>query len=84
LGVGDKLALERTRLANERTSLAYFRSFVVFLSFGIAIPKVGIMKEVRELGWGLLFLAPCLLLIGTYRFFSCKKETPEILPYARR
>lgn len=70
----DKLALERTQLANERTFLAYFRTFVVFLSSGFAILKVEVLQEVRELGWILLFLAPCLLLIGIYRFFHVKKK----------
>ncbi len=74
LKLTDWLALERTQLANERTFLAYFRTFVVFLSSGFAILKVEVLQEVRELGWALLVLAPCLLLVGIYRFLHVKRK----------
>lgn len=68
----DALAIDRTRLANERTFLAYFRTFVVILSSGVAILKMEILQEIRDLGYFLAFLSPVLLLIGLSRFIYVK------------
>ena len=68
----DALAIDRTRLANERTFLAYFRTFVVILSSGVAILKMEILQEIRDLGYFLTILSPILLLIGVSRFLYVK------------
>ncbi|MCF8228154.1 MAG: DUF202 domain-containing protein [Bacteroidales bacterium] len=38
--VKDELAVQRTKLANERNLLAYLRSFIVFLGAGITFVKL--------------------------------------------
>lgn len=68
----DALAIDRTRLANERTFLAYFRTFVVILSSGVAILKMEILQEIRDLGYALSILSPIILLIGLSRFIYVK------------
>lgn len=40
MGIRDRLAIQRSRLANERTLLSYARSSVVFLVSGITILKL--------------------------------------------
>lgn len=74
LSLTDKLAIDRTRLANERTFLAYFRTFIVFLSSGFAIIKLGILTDIKSIGYFLVIVAPILLLIGLIRFFYVKKS----------
>lgn len=69
----DKLAIDRTTLANERTLLSYFRSFVVILSSGAAILKVELLEEIETLGLFLVIIAPVLLLIGIIRYFYVRK-----------
>jgi len=69
----DSLAIDRTKLANERTFLAYFRSFIVFISSGLAIIKLDTLEEIKELGYGLIAIAPILLAIGIARFFYLRK-----------
>lgn len=61
------MAIERTRLANERTFLAYFRTAVVFLSAGFAILEMSALEEIRPLGWFLLCLSPIILAVGIGR-----------------
>lgn len=73
----DALALERTRLANERTFLAYFRSSIVFLSSGFAIIKLEVLSEILTMGYFLLAISPILLVIGVLRFFYVKKQLKE-------
>ena len=70
----DLLAIERTRLANERTFLAYFRTFIVLLSSAVAILKLDVLQEIRELGYALVIISPLLLLIGIGRFFYMRKR----------
>ena len=70
----DFLAIERTRLANERTFLAYFRTSVVFLSAGFAILHMEVLREIRILGWFLLFLSPVILLVGTLRLVYVRRK----------
>lgn len=68
------LAIERTRLANERTFLAYFRTSVVFLSAGFAILELAALEEIRPLGWLLLVLAPIILSVGAGRLVYVRQQ----------
>lgn len=70
----DKLAIDRTILANERTLLSYFRSFVVILSSGAAIVKIEMLEELASLGIFLVSIAPLMLFIGIMRYFHVRKK----------
>jgi putative membrane protein len=74
LKLTDKLAIERTRLANERTFLAYFRSAIVFLSSGFAIVKLEMLHEIEWVGYALIIVGPVLLGIGLVRFVYVKRS----------
>lgn len=74
LKITDKLAIERTRLANERTFLAYFRSAIVFLSSGAAIIKLDILQEIEWVGYILIVIGPILFCIGLLRFLYVKRS----------
>lgn len=74
LNRADLLALQRTYLANERTLLAWFRTFVVMLSSGFAIVKMTAFEEILPLGYALLVASPLLLLFGIIRFAYVKKQ----------
>jgi len=72
--LSDALAIERTKLANERTLLAYFRTFVFFISSGLAILKIDILHQLDFLGISLLILAPLILAFATYRYYHVKRK----------
>jgi putative membrane protein len=74
LSYTDKLAIERTLLANERTFLAYFRTTVVFLSSGIAILKLDVLDDLMALAYLLIVLAVLLMGVGSLRYFQVKKR----------
>ncbi len=84
LKLGDNLAIVRTRLANERTFLAFFRSSVFFLGTGISILKINLFKDVLFLGWAFIILAPIMFVIGLYRMFFVKKNIKSIIEYATK
>lgn len=70
----DWLAIERTRLANERTFLSYFSTAVVLLGSGVSFFKLDVFADVAILGLSLMIISPLTLLIGAFRFFRVKKN----------
>lgn len=74
LPVNDRLALERTKLANERTFLAYFRTAAVFLSSGFAIFQIDSLNQIKELGLVLMIIGPLVLIFGFIRFVITRKK----------
>ncbi len=70
---GDALAIERTKLANERTLLAYFRTFIFLISSGLAILKLDVLHPLDFLGIALIILAPIMLAVAIYRYYHVKE-----------
>lgn len=66
----DFLALERTRLANERTLLSYIRSSLYLVLGGIALLQLKDFTEIRWLGYFSLGLSILFVIIGISRFFQ--------------
>ncbi|HFS68058.1 MAG TPA: DUF202 domain-containing protein [Flavobacteriia bacterium] len=79
LPLNDLLTVEMTYLSNERSLLAYMRTFMVFLSSGIAILKIQILDKFLSLGYLLIILSVIILIIGIFRFFKVKKNVKRIL-----
>ena len=76
----DLLALERTRLANERTFLAYVRTAIMVGVSGVSFIKLFPNSHYAQVtGWALLPMAVSLMLFATIRFFQLRTlaiETP--------
>jgi len=77
--LADRLAVENTLLANERTLLSFFRSSVFFLATGISILKIHFLSEIPFIGWFFVLLSPILLIIGIYRYYAVKKHIKNII-----
>jgi putative membrane protein len=65
----DYLALERTRLANERTLLSYTRASLYMILGGITFLQLQDFREIRWIGYVTLASSVVIILIGIYRFF---------------
>jgi len=70
----DYLAMERTKLANERTLLSYIRSSLYLLLGGIAIIQLDGFENIKFIGYISLFLTVLLVIIGVYRFQNLNKQ----------
>ena len=70
----DYLALERTKLANERTLLSYIRSALYLLLGGIAIIQLEGFERIKFLGYVSLGLTIALVIIGVYRFQKLNRQ----------
>lgn len=78
LSLSDNLALNRTHLANERTLLAYVRTFIGMLSAGIAILKVFDFPWTKPVAYVLLICAGPMLAAGIYRYMKTGRELREV------
>lgn len=69
----DHLALDRTRLANHRTFLAYTRTMIMLFASGISFLKAfPDDKVMRVLGWILIPASIAVLIVGITYFLITK------------
>lgn len=73
----DYLALERTKLANERTLLSYIRSSLYLLLGGIAIIQLEGFESIKFIGYVSLGLTIILVVVGIYRFQKLNKQLKD-------
>ena len=71
--IQSDLSIERTKMANRRTLLAYIRSVV-----GLIVAGAGLMEFIDSAVWmaigiGCIVLAPNILIFGLYDYFHMKK-----------
>jgi putative membrane protein len=70
----DKLAIDRTRLANERTVLAYLRTaFMLIIAGATAIKLFGDSSTAVATGWALVALGVAVALFGGWRFVAMRR-----------
>lgn len=74
----DHLAMERTKLANERTLLSYIRTSLYLVLGGIAFLGMQDFEEIRNLGYFSLGLSVILIVIGIVRFLQLKSHMKKI------
>lgn len=75
----DYLAIERTRLANERTLLSYIRSSLYLILGGIAFIQLKEFETIKYLGYISLLFSVLFLIIGIYRFILLKKSLKKVV-----
>lgn len=69
----DYLALERTRLANERTLFAYIRTSLYLLTAGLGIFEIESIQHLRLLAWICVSVSVILFVFGFYKYYQLKK-----------
>lgn len=74
----DHLALERTKLANERTLLSYLRTSLYLFLGGLALLEMAEIVKVRTLGFVSILLSIIFLLIGIFRYNQLKKHMKSL------
>jgi putative membrane protein len=70
----DHLAMERTKLANERTLLSYLRTSLYLFLGGLALLEMTDVEKMRTLGFVSIFLSIIFLLTGIFRYNQLKKH----------
>lgn len=64
----DRLALLRTRLANERTLFSYIRTSLYLLTAGIGILEIESIKHLKIIAYLSLFFSVFLFFMGILKF----------------
>lgn len=70
----DHLSLERTKLANERTFLAYIRTVIYLIVGGIAFLQIENLQNVQWIGIFLFALSLTTLAVGSYKYYRLRKS----------
>jgi putative membrane protein len=70
----DYLALERTRLANERTLFAYIRTSLYLVLGGIAFLQLENFKRIHWVGYASLMLSLLFFVFGVFRYYRLRKK----------
>ena len=80
--IREHLALERTKLANERTLLSYTQAALYFLLGGLALFQLEEYVELRYIGYLALVFSGLFFIIGIWRYISLKRKMKNLLrPY---
>lgn len=69
----DYLALERTRLANERTLFSYVRISLYLLTVGLGIFEIESIRHLRMMAWICVAISVVLFVFGIYKYYRLKK-----------
>jgi putative membrane protein len=69
----DYLALDRTKLANERTFFAYIRTSLYLILAGFAFLQIEGFGSIQWLGYLSLGLSLVIFLIGTFRYYRFRR-----------
>ncbi|TVZ27224.1 putative membrane protein [Gillisia sp. Hel_I_86] len=77
--IREHLALERTKLANERTLLSYIRSSLYLFIGGLAILQIKEYAHVQWLGYLSLVICVIFISIGVYRYIHLNRKLHKLL-----
>nr|WP_040506459.1 DUF202 domain-containing protein [Gillisia limnaea] len=77
--IREHLALERTRLANERTLLSYTQASLYFLLGGLALLQLKEYADLRYIGYLALIFSGLFLTIGIWRYLSLNRKMKKLL-----
>ena len=70
----DYLAIDRTKLANQRTLLSFMRTSLYLVISGIALMKVKALEGMVWLGYIVIALSLVLFVIGLVNFLLFRKK----------
>ena len=74
----DHLALERTKLANERTLFAYIRMALYLLTVGIGIFQIESISRLDGLAWGCIIAGIFFVFLGLCPFRTNEKASETV------
>ncbi|MDT0677101.1 DUF202 domain-containing protein [Autumnicola musiva] len=77
--IREHLALERTKLANERTVLSYIRASLYLLIGGLALLQIKEYEHVKWLGYLSLFICVVFITVGISRYIALERKLNRLL-----
>lgn len=77
--IREHLALERTKLANERTLLSYTQASMYFLLGGLALLQLKEYQEMHYIGYLALVFSVLFLAVGIWRYIALSRKMKDLL-----
>ena len=77
--IREHLALERTKLANERTLLSYTQAALYFLLGGLALIQLKEYEEMHYIGYLALVFSVLFVTVGIWRFIVLRNKMKNLL-----
>ncbi len=77
--IREHLALERTKLANERTLLSYTQAALYFLLGGLALIQLKELEKMHYIGYLALVFSVLFVTVGIWRFIVLKNKMKNLL-----
>lgn len=77
--IREHLALERTKLANERTLLSYTQAALYFLLGGLALIQLKEYEEMHYIGYLALVFSVLFVTVGIWRFLVLRDKMKDLL-----
>jgi len=77
LPLGDWLAVERTRMANQRTFLAMLRTGLYFLVMGLSVINIEQLGAMRHYYWVFFPIGIAFILIGLFLYLKRNKNITD-------
>ena len=74
----DTLAIDRTRLANQRTFLAFLRTSVYFSAMALTVIGVDKFEQLQDLSIPLFVVSGILLFIGVFSYLREKRKIRKV------
>lgn len=74
LNLQEYLALERTKLANERTFFSFLRTSLYMILAGVALLQIQGFDQMKWLGFVSISFSVIIFIIGIYRFVRLGKK----------
>ena len=78
LSLADHLAIDRTKLANQRTMLAYIRLGLYLFLFAISIVKIEVLNNLKSLVAFLLVLGVLSIMIGMIQYIRIHRKSCQL------
>lgn len=78
LGLTDRLALDRTHLANQRTLLAFTRTGIYFVFTGLGILHIVDIPGLFWAGWVAIGVGAIVAVIGLVNYLRMKKRVGRL------
>lgn len=76
----DYLALERTKLANERTLMSYVRASIYLVLAGIAFLRLQDFQGIKWLGIVTIIISVLVFFMGLVRYFRFRARLRKYYP----
>lgn len=77
--IREHLALERTKLANERTILSYIRASLYLLIGGLALIQIKEYEHIKWIGYLSLIICVAFITIGIVRYIALDRKLKRLL-----